>query len=145
MAEHPQKTAARPLSPFLTIFRWPITMATSIIHRATGVGLAGGLVVVTVWLIAAASGLEAYGEFTALAATGLGQLVLFGFAWSLAYHAVNGIRHLAWDLGFGFKQRTADVTGILVVVLSLLLTVGAFALAYTGYGGYFGSQGRIVP
>jgi succinate dehydrogenase / fumarate reductase, cytochrome b subunit len=143
MAEHPQKP--RPLSPFLTIFRWPITMATSIIHRATGVGLAGGLVVLTAWLIAASSGLEAYGKFVAIAQTTLGQLVLFGFAWALAFHAVNGVRHLFWDLGFGFKVRTADITGIAAVVLSLVLAVGTFALAYSGHGGYFGSPAEIVP
>lgn len=137
MAEHPHNPAARPLSPFLTIFRWPVTMATSIIHRATGVGLAGGVIVVVWWLVAVANGPETYRVFTGLAATPLGQFVLFGFAWSLAYHAVNGIRHLFWDLGFGFTLKTADRTGILVAVLSVVLTVGFFALAYAGYGGYY--------
>lgn len=137
MAENPQKLAARPLSPFVTIFRWPITMATSIVHRATGVGLAGGLLVLVWWLVAAASGPEAYGFFIDIVQTTLGQLVLFGFAWALAFHAVNGVRHLAWDLGYGFAVKTADITGIVAIVVSLVLAIGVFALAYTGHGGYY--------
>ena len=137
MAVEPQKLAARPLSPFVTIFRWPITMATSIVHRMTGVGLAGGLMVVTWWLVAASTGPEAYNFFIDMVETTLGQLVLFGFAWSLAFHAVNGIRHLAWDLGYGFAVKTANITGIVVFAVSLALAVGVFALAYTGHGGYY--------
>ena len=137
MAEQPQKLAARPLSPFVTIFRWPVTMATSIVHRMTGVALAGGLLVTVWWLVAAASGPETYGSFMDLAETTFGQLVLFGFTWCLAYHAVNGIRHLAWDLGYGFLVKTADVTGILSFALSFVIAVGVFAIAYTGHGGYY--------
>jgi succinate dehydrogenase / fumarate reductase, cytochrome b subunit len=137
MAEDPQKPAARPLSPFITIFRWPVTMATSIVHRATGVGLAGGLLVVVWWLIAIYSGADEYDFFVEMAETTLGQLCLFGFTWALAYHAVNGIRHLAWDLGYGFEVATANITGILSFVVSFVLAAGVFALAYTGHGGYF--------
>ncbi len=137
MAEQPHKLAMRPLSPFITIFRWPITMATSIVHRVTGVALAGGMLVLTWWLVAAASGPETYDSFVAQISTTFGQIVLFGFSWSLAYHSVNGIRHLAWDLGYGFAVPTADKTGILVFVLSLLLAAGVFALAWTGHGGYY--------
>jgi succinate dehydrogenase / fumarate reductase cytochrome b subunit len=137
MVEEPQKLAARPLSPFLTIFRWPITMATSIVHRMTGVGLAGGILILAWWLYAAASGPETYDFFTATVTTPLGQIVLFGFVWSLAYHTVNGIRHLAWDLGYGFAVRTADVTGILSITLSLVLAGAAFLVAWAGYGGYY--------
>ena len=137
MAENPQRPVSRPLSPFVTIFRWPVTMATSIVHRATGVGLAGGLAVLVWWLLSAASGPETYNFFLDTVETPLGQIVLFGFTWSLAYHAVNGIRHLAWDLGYGFEVKTADISGIAVFVLSFLLAAGIFALAYTGHGGYY--------
>ena len=137
MAEAHHKPALRPLSPFVTIFRWPVTMATSIVHRVTGVALAGGLVVLVWWLVAAASGPEAYANFVDLAQTTLGQLCLFGFTWALAYHAVNGIRHLAWDLGYGFQVKTADLTGILAFVLSFLIAIGVFVIAYSGHGGYY--------
>ena len=137
MAEHPQKVAARPLSPHLGIYRWPVTMATSITHRVTGVGLAGGTLLIAWWLIAVSYGPETFNFFNSTMSTPLGQVVLFGFTWSLAYHFVNGIRHLAWDFGYGFAVPTANTTGIVVFALSLLLAAGAFALAYTGHGGYY--------
>jgi len=135
MAAHPHK--ARPLSPFLTIYRWPVTMATSITHRVTGVGLAGGTLLIAWWLIAVSYGPETFAFFNSTMATPLGQIVLFGFAWSLAYHFLNGIRHLAWDFGYGFAVRTANLTGLRVFALSLLLAAGACALAYLGKGGYY--------
>ncbi|MDE2134089.1 MAG: succinate dehydrogenase, cytochrome b556 subunit [Alphaproteobacteria bacterium] len=135
MAEHPQKV--RPLSPHLTIYRWPVTMATSITHRMTGVALAGGMLLVAWWLIAVSYGPETFNFFNSMLATPIGQVVLFGFAWALAYHLVNGIRHLAWDFGYGFALPTANKTGVLVFVLSLLLAGGFFALAYLGKGGYY--------
>ena len=137
MADEPHRLAMRPLSPFITIFRWPITMATSIVHRMTGVGLAGGMLLLTWWLVAAASGPETYNGFVTLMSTPLGQIVLFGFAWSLAYHTLNGIRHLAWDLGYGFAVPTADKTGIAVFILSFVLAVAGFVVAWTGHGGYY--------
>ena len=95
-----------------------------------------GTLLLAWWLIAVASGPEAYHTFSQLAASWLGQIVLFGFTWSLAFHLLNGIRHLAWDMGYGFDVPTANRTGWLVIVLSVLLAVGAFALAYTGHGGF---------
>jgi succinate dehydrogenase, cytochrome b556 subunit len=127
----------RPLSPFISIFRWPVTMATSIVHRITGVGLALGTLLLAWWLIAAANGPDTYDTFLDAAESPLGQIVLFGFTWALAYHTLNGIRHLAWDLGYGFAIKTAHRTGILVIALSLVLAAGAFALAWSGHGGYY--------
>src|ERR1700733_1277604 len=111
---------ARPLSPHLQIYRWPVTMATSIVHRATGLALAAGTLLVAWWLIALAAGPDHYNFFSAIARGPLGQIVLFGFVWSLAFHLLNGIRHLAWDTGLGFNVQTANRTGVLVVILSLL-------------------------
>ena len=129
-----QVTRARPLSPHVQIYRWPITMATSIVHRVTGLALAAGTLLVAWWLIAAASGPDAYDDFSSLARSAIGQIVLFGFVWSLAYHLLNGIRHLAWDVGYGFEVKTANRTGVLVFALSLVLAVAAFAYAYLVQG-----------
>jgi succinate dehydrogenase / fumarate reductase cytochrome b subunit len=127
----------RPLSPHLGIYRWPVTMATSIVHRATGLALSAGTILLCWWLIAVASGPQAFNAFAGLTATPLGQLVLFGFVWSLCYHLLNGVRHLAWDLGYGFAVSTATRTGVVVIVSSAVLAVVVFALAYTGHGGYY--------
>jgi succinate dehydrogenase / fumarate reductase, cytochrome b subunit len=143
MADTPHPARRRPLSPFLTIFRWPITMVTSITHRVTGVGLAGGAVALVWWLFAVSHGPEVYHTFYVTAASPLGQAVLYGFAWALAYHFFNGIRHLAWDFGFGFAKKNADIAGLAVIALSIFTVVGIYALIHFGLAGYFGIRQGI--
>jgi succinate dehydrogenase / fumarate reductase cytochrome b subunit len=130
MADHPQ--SARPLSPHLQIYRWPVTMATSILHRFTGMGLTAGAAIMAWWLIAAASGPEAYADFASAAHSIIGQIVLFGITLAGAFHFFNGIRHLAWDSGYGFAVKTANATGIIVFLLSAITAIAFFAFA----GGY---------
>jgi succinate dehydrogenase cytochrome b subunit len=125
----------RPLSPHLQIYRWPITMAASITHRATGIALAAGTLLLTWWLIAAASGAAAYGSFMAAATHPIGKVVLFGFLWSLSFHLLNGVRHLFWDIGYGFHVPTAKLTAALVYAGSLILAGGAFAVGLMVRGG----------
>jgi succinate dehydrogenase / fumarate reductase cytochrome b subunit len=139
MADSPHPTArrARPLSPHLTHYRWTPTMASSITHRVSGIGLGLGMAVLTWWLYAAARGPEPFTTFLSLATTPLGQVILFGFAWALSFHLLNGIRHLAWDLGYGFDPKGANMWSIVIYVFSVLIPVGLFALAYTGNGGYY--------
>ena len=134
MAEKAKGARERPLSPHLQIYRWPVTMATSITHRATGMALAAGTLLVAWWLIATASGADDYDTFSAVARSPLGLLILFGFVWSLAFHLLNGVRHLAWDSGFGFDVKTAERTGILVYVLSFAIAIAVFAYAYAVKG-----------
>ena len=125
---------SRPLSPHLQIYRWPVTMGTSIIHRVTGFGLALGSILLAWWLVAAALGPEAYATFQALAYTWFGRFILFGFTLTLVFHATNGVRHLAWDLGYGFAVPTARLTGLIVYGLTIVLTVFIWALAYHAMG-----------
>jgi succinate dehydrogenase / fumarate reductase cytochrome b subunit len=138
MAENPQRQAAatRPLSPHLTIYRWPVTMLTSITHRATGVGLSFGAVVLAWWLVSISNGPEGWQSFHAIMDTPLGLLVLFGFAWALVFHFLNGIRHLAWDLGYGFPKQVSERNSVIILALSLLGALAIFALVWTGHGGY---------
>ena len=136
MAEQARSGAVRPrpLSPHLQIYRWPVTMATSITHRATGLALAAGTLLVAWWLIALASGPAQYDLFSTIARGLVGQLVLFGFVWSLAFHLLNGIRHLAWDVGYGFDVHAANRSGVLAVTFSLFVAIGVFAFAYFAKG-----------
>jgi succinate dehydrogenase / fumarate reductase, cytochrome b subunit len=124
----------RPLSPHMQIYRWPVTMATSIVHRATGLALSAGTLLVAWWLIAIVMGDAQYDLFSTVARSPLGQLVLFGFVWSLAYHLLNGIRHLAWDVGYGFNVHTASRTGVLVFTLSIFAAIAVFVYAYAAKG-----------
>ena len=87
----------RPLSPHLQVYRWQITMALSILHRMTGVGLGLGLLLLTWWVVAAATGPDYFDFVQGIMASWLGRLILLGFTWALFFHLCNGIRHLFWD------------------------------------------------
>jgi succinate dehydrogenase / fumarate reductase cytochrome b subunit len=120
----------RPLSPHLQIYRWPVTMATSILHRATGCGLAAGTLLLAWWLVAAAAGPDYYAMVQSILGSILGRLVLLGFSWALFYHLLNGIRHLFWDAGHGYSLPVANKSGWAVIIGSVVLTVLAWILAY---------------
>lgn len=113
----------RPLSPHIGIYRWGWTMSLSILHRATGVALSVGLLALTAWLVAIAMGGDTYATLAACMQSPFGKLVLAGFAFALCYHFANGIRHLAWDAGYGLEVATARATAGVVVVVALALTL----------------------
>jgi succinate dehydrogenase / fumarate reductase cytochrome b subunit len=107
----------------------------SITHRATGVFLSTGTLVLVYWLMAAAAGPVAYQQAQTLLSSGMGLLLLFAWSFSLFYHLCNGIRHLFWDAGCGFDIKTVYFTGYLVLAATLLLTTLAWTLAFTSHGG----------
>jgi succinate dehydrogenase / fumarate reductase cytochrome b subunit len=126
--------AARPLSPHISIYRWQIQMVTSIVHRATGIALAVGLLTVAWALIALASGPAAFGEVIAFCKSWIGMILLLGWTWSLAFHFLNGIRHLVQDLGIGYAPATFVRAGWIAMIGSFVLTalVWACVLAQRG-------------
>lgn len=112
----------RPLSPHLSVYRWPLTMTISILHRVTGVLLSVGLLVIAAWLVTAADGALAYGRFADLLGSGIGRVVLASLSFAFFFHLANGVRHLVWDLGFGFEKHQANASGWAVIAATLLLT-----------------------
>jgi succinate dehydrogenase / fumarate reductase cytochrome b subunit len=122
----------RPLSPFMIgpYYRPQLTSMLSIVHRVTGVGLAVGSVLLVWWLVALASGPWAYNSFAQHAGAWYGQLLMLGWSWALLYHLCNGVRHLAWDLGYGYSIPVVYRTGYIMVAASLLLTAAAWGVAY---------------
>lgn len=108
----------RPLSPHLQIWRWTPAMAASITHRATGVALYTGTVLLAVWVFAAALGAEAFRPVGAFFASPVGVVVLSGYAWALLFHAFNGLRHLYWDQGRGLDVKSANSTAIAIFAAS---------------------------
>ena len=126
-------TPKRPLSPFMIgpYYRPHLTSMLSILHRATGVLLSLAGFVLAAWLLAVAGGSVAFDRFTAAAASPLGQLLLLAVLFSLVYHLLNGIRHLLWDIGWGFEIPRVYATGWTVVTLSVLLTALVAWLALT--------------
>ncbi|TAH36168.1 MAG: succinate dehydrogenase, cytochrome b556 subunit [Alphaproteobacteria bacterium] len=128
------KTYPRPLSPHLQIYKLPLTGAImSIMHRFTGIALYFGILVLTVWLFALASSPECFAQIQHFMGSLLGRLMLFGWTFCIFYHLCNGIRHLVWDVGKGFKLNEVDDSGGMVMVGSVLLTALAWLLAYALY------------
>lgn len=114
---------ARPLSPHLSVYRPQWTSVLSILHRITGVSLTLGTALAAWWLLAAASGPDYFAVADGFLTSWLGGLILLGSLWALAYHSLNGIRHLVWDAGYGLDLDAAEKSGKLVVVGSVALTV----------------------
>jgi succinate dehydrogenase / fumarate reductase cytochrome b subunit len=112
----------RPLSPHLSIYRWPVTMASSILHRATGMAMAAGFIVYVGWLFDAASGPEIYAQFVGAMDTTIGCVLLVGWSYAFFYHLSNGIRHLVWDTGRGLEKEQATASAWFVIVTSIMLT-----------------------
>ena len=112
-----------PLSPHLQIYRWHISSLLSITHRISGVINLLALILIFFWLIALSFGESNYELFLLIINSFFGKFILIGFTWSMSFHLLSGIRHLAWDLGYGFEIKTANISGIIVVISSLALTI----------------------
>ena len=112
-----------PLSPHLQIYRWHISSLLSIAHRISGVINLLALILIFFWLIILSFGESNYESFLLIINSFFGKFVLIGFTWSMIFHLLSGIRHLAWDLGYGFEIKTANISGIVVIIFSLVLTI----------------------
>ncbi|MFC3551779.1 succinate dehydrogenase, cytochrome b556 subunit [Lysobacter cavernae] len=119
----------RPLSPHLQVYAWQIQMVTSILHRATGVVLVLGSLLVLCGFLSLAAGPESWAKFSGFTRSGFGFLILFGWSWALAYHLINGIRHLVQDAGYAYKVETFVRNGWISVVGSLVLTAAIWLVA----------------
>ena len=125
----------RPLSPHLQVYRWQLTSVLSILHRASGIALSVGTLLLVYWLIAAAAGPESFATAQGFIGSILGRILLLGWSWALFYHLCNGIRHLFWDAGRGFELKTVYASGWTVVGASAVLTLIAWIAGYAARGG----------
>jgi len=126
---------ARPISPHLQIYRPMLTMMMSIVHRITGAALYFGMALVAWWLLAAASGPNAYATFEWAVGSIIGQIILFGFTWALLHHMLGGIRHLVWDLLYGFEPAERETLVLVSLVGSIALTIIVWVVGYLAMGG----------
>ena len=120
----------RPLSPHLQVYRPQMTSVMSILHRAAGVVLTTGTLIMAAWLVSLALGKEAYDVVVTVIGHPLGQFVLFGYSVALIYHALNGVRHLGWDLGFGLTIPQVYKNGQIVLFLTVVLTIGLWSAVW---------------
>jgi succinate dehydrogenase / fumarate reductase cytochrome b subunit len=121
---------ARPLSPHLSIYRFMYTMALSIAHRIAGIALSVGLLLFAYWLMAAASGEQAYAAALGILSTPVVKVLLAGWLLAFVYHLCNGIRHLTWDAGIGMEKHEARRSAVVVLVVALLLFALLASLAF---------------
>lgn len=126
-------TRERPLSPFMS-YRWQYTNTLSILNRLTGLVLTIGLIPLTYWLIALASGPAAYERASVVLSHPIVTFVFVGFSFSFFYHLLNGVRHLFWDAGYGFRLDHARATGWAAFIGSLVMTAGFWALVASAMG-----------
>ena len=112
-----------PLSPHLQIYRWHISSLLSITHRIAGVINLLALILIFFWLLGLSFGENNYELFLLIINSFFGKFILIGFTWSMSFHILSGIRHLAWDMGYGFEIKTANISGIIVIICSLVLTI----------------------
>ena len=113
----------RPTSPNVWLYRWQIGNTLSILHRFTGAALALGLVALSYWFVSLAGGPASYAAAARLLASPIGLAVLLGWTFSFLYHLLNGVRHLFWDAGRGFERTQRHLSGWLVVLGAIALTL----------------------
>lgn len=126
----------RPLSPHIQIYRPQITSVLSILHRITGVALTFGTLFLTWWLVAAAYGPDAFATAQGFLGSILGHLLLWGFTFAVFYHLANGIRHLAWDFGWGFELTEVRQSGLVMVAFAVVATLVTLVAGYALAGGH---------
>ena len=112
-----------PLSPHLQIYRWQVSSLVSITHRISGIINLLALILIFFWLVVLSLGESNYELFLLIINSFVGKFILIGFTWSMFFHLLSGIRHLAWDLGYGFEIKIANISGVLVIISSLFLTI----------------------
>lgn len=118
--------SSRPLSPHLQVWKWTITMALSIFHRATGCALAVGTLVLVWWLVAAVGGAGTYDSFITTVKSPIGQAALFGWTLAYYYHLCSGLRHLLMDTGRLLTVKSSDTAGVLIFLATIGLTVATW-------------------
>ncbi|RKZ36260.1 MAG: succinate dehydrogenase, cytochrome b556 subunit [Gammaproteobacteria bacterium] len=123
-------TRNRPTSPHMLIYRPQLASVLSITHRASGVFLTLGMLLFAYWLLSAAAGPAAYEQARALLGSPLGLLALLAWSLALFYHLCNGVRHLFWDAGYGLDMDAANLSGLIVIAASLVLTAVTWLAAF---------------
>jgi succinate dehydrogenase / fumarate reductase cytochrome b subunit len=125
----------RPVSPHIQVYRLMLTYVMSGVHRITGFALYFGFALVAWWLLAAATGPNAYATFEWFIGSIVGEIILLGYTWALVHHALGGIRHLIWDLIYGFEPADREMLTLATIVGSLVITGLLWVVGFLAMGG----------
>lgn len=137
MTDAPGAPRERPVSPHLTtgglgsplLWRWHITMWTSILHRASGMALYVGGLIGAAWAIALAQGPDRYAQFKELLGSLPGKVVMLGLTVCVFYHLASGVRHLVWDTGRGLNVKSANASSIVIFAFAAAATLAIWGIA----------------
>jgi succinate dehydrogenase / fumarate reductase cytochrome b subunit len=129
MTDAPARLRARPLSPHLQVWRWHLTMLTSILHRVSGSALYVGALILAAWAVCLAAGPESYATYKAVVGSPLGKVVLFALTAAVFYHLANGIRHLIWDAGQGLDVKSANTSAVAAIAFAAAATLATWVVA----------------
>ncbi len=140
MAQPPDSRTSRnspptALSPHLQIWKFTVTMAASITHRACGAALYGGTLLLAIWLYATAMHPPLYGLISDFLGSPFGLFFLAAYAWALFFHMFNGIRHLFWDAGHGFELKTAKRTAAAAYIFATVMMLIVMVVGLQNAGG----------
>lgn len=113
----------RPLSPHLQVYRPQLTSILSIMNRVTGLAASAGTLLLVWWLVAAATGPQAFDNVQWFIGTPIGLFMLFGWTASLFYHFFGGLRHLAWDAGYGYALDRVHASGWAAIIATVVATI----------------------
>jgi len=117
-----------PLSPHLQIYRWHLSMILSITHRIIGVVNSIAMILICLWTISFLFGEENYEIIKIIFQSFFGKLLIISLSWSFSFHMLSEIRHLIWDLGYGFDLKISKITGVITIIGSLTLTILIYLL-----------------
>ena len=117
-----------PLSPHLQIYRWHLSMILSITHRIIGVVNSIAIILICLWTISLLFGEENYEIIKILFQSFFGKMLITSLSWSFSFHILSEIRHLIWDLGYGFDLKISKITGVITIIGSLALTILIYLL-----------------
>ena len=111
-----------PLSPHLQIYKWQISSLLSITHRIVGVINFLAIILICVWAISIIFGQNNYSVINVFLNTNFGKFFVISLCWTFSFHILNELRHLFWDLGYGFDLKISKITGVLALIGSFVLT-----------------------
>ena len=119
----------RPLSPHLQVYKWQLSSLLSITHRLTSIINLTGITFFALWICMLFLGENIFSYYEIFVKTFIGKFIFIGFSWSFSYHLLNGIRHMFWDMGYGYDLKVANLSGIIVLILSFLYSIVVFTLS----------------
>ena len=112
-----------PLSPHLQIYKWQISSLLSIAHRIVGVINIIAITAICIWSLLLLLGIKSYQPINSFLNTFFGKFMTVSLCWTFSFHILNELRHLIWDLGYGFDLKVSKITGVLALIGSFVFTI----------------------